>query len=50
MVASQALQGADDIRTPMYVRFVSIPTNVALSAVLIFGAGPFPTLGTAGAA
>ncbi|MFB6074338.1 MAG: MATE family efflux transporter [Haloarculaceae archaeon] len=50
MVASRALAGAADTRTPMYVRLTTLPTNVALNAVLIFGLGPAPRLGVAGAA
>ncbi|MFC7018637.1 MULTISPECIES: MATE family efflux transporter [Haloarcula] len=50
MVAARALAGSADTRTPMYVRLLSLPTNVALNAVLIFGLGPFPRLGIAGAA
>ncbi len=50
MVASRALAGSADTRTPMYVRLLTLPTNVALNAVLIFGPGPFPELGIAGAA
>jgi len=50
MVASRALAGSADTRTPMYVRLLTLPTNVALNAVLIFGVGPFPELGIAGAA
>jgi len=50
MIVARALQGAGDTRTPMYIRTISVPTNVALNAVLIFGLGPFPRLGIAGAA
>jgi len=50
MVASRALAGSADTRTPMYVRLLTLPTNVALNAALIFGPGPFPELGIAGAA
>lgn len=50
MVASRALAGSADTKTPMYVRLLTLPTNVALNAVLIFGLGPFPELGIAGAA
>jgi len=50
MVASRALAGSADTRTPMYVRLLTVPTNVALNGVLIFGLGPFPQLGIAGAA
>jgi putative MATE family efflux protein len=50
MIAARALAGVGDTRTPMYVRMVTLPTNIALNAVLIFGFGPFPQLGVAGAA
>lgn len=50
MVASRALAGVGDTRTPMYVRLVSLPTNIVLNAALIFGIGPFPRLGIVGAA
>ncbi|MFB6106298.1 MAG: MATE family efflux transporter [Halobacteriaceae archaeon] len=50
MVASRALAGSADTRTPMYVRLTTLPTNVVLNALLIFGLGPFPRLGVAGAA
>lgn len=50
MVAARALAGAGDTRTPMYVRLVTLPTNVGLNAVLIFGLLGAPTLGVAGAA
>jgi len=50
MVASRALAGSADTRTPMYVRLLTLPTNVALNGLLIFGLGPFPELGIAGAA
>jgi putative MATE family efflux protein len=50
MIAARALAGSADTRTPMYVRLLTLPTNVILNALLIFGLGPFPTLGIAGAA
>jgi len=50
MVAARALAGSADTRTPMYVRLFSLPVNVVLNAVLIFGLGPAPELGIAGAA
>ncbi|MGD8322614.1 MAG: MATE family efflux transporter, partial [Gemmatimonadota bacterium] len=50
MIAARALQGAGDTRTPMFVRLLTIPTNLVLDAVLIFGLGPFPRMGVAGAA
>jgi putative MATE family efflux protein len=50
MIAARALAGSGDTRTPMYIRLVTLPTNVGLNAVLIFGVGPFPELGVVGAA
>ncbi|EMA49022.1 MULTISPECIES: MATE family efflux transporter [Halococcus] len=50
MIAARALQGAGDTRTPMYVRLLTIPVNIVLNAVLIFGVSVFPALGVAGAA
>jgi len=50
MVAARALAGSGDTRTPMYVRLLTLPTNVALNAVLVFGLGPAPALGVVGAA
>jgi putative MATE family efflux protein len=50
MIAARALAGSADTRTPMYVRLLTLPTNVVLNAVLIFGLGPFEPMGVAGAA
>jgi putative MATE family efflux protein len=50
MIAARALAGAGDTTTPMYVRLVTLPTNVILNAVLIFGLFGLPKLGVAGAA
>lgn len=50
LVALRALQGAGDTLTPMLVRAITLPMNIFLSAVLIWGIGPFPELGIAGAA
>ncbi|MFB6204924.1 MAG: MATE family efflux transporter [Haloglomus sp.] len=50
MIAARALAGAGDTRTPMYVRLLTLPTNIVLNAVLVFGLGPAPPLGVAGAA
>ena len=50
MVASRALAGGADTETPMYVRLLTLPINVTLNALLIFGLGPAPRLGIAGAA
>ncbi|MFB6303380.1 MAG: MATE family efflux transporter [Haloferacaceae archaeon] len=50
MIAARALAGAGDTRTPMYVRLVSVPANVGLNALLIYGLYGFPRLGVVGAA
>jgi len=50
MIAARALAGAGDTRTPMYVRLLTLPTNILLNALLIFGIWIFPELGIAGAA
>jgi len=50
MTAARALAGAGDTRTPMYVRLVTLPTNVVLNAVLVFGLGPIAPMGVVGAA
>ncbi|WP_227134155.1 MATE family efflux transporter [Halorubellus salinus] len=50
MTAARALAGAGDTRTPMYVRLLTLPTNIGLNAVLIFGLGPIAPMGVAGAA
>jgi putative MATE family efflux protein len=50
MVAARALAGSADTRTPMYVRTLSVPTNVVLNAILIFGLFGVPKLGVTGAA
>ncbi len=50
MIAARALAGVGDTRTPMYVRLITLPTNIALNAALIFGVWLFPPLGVEGAA
>ncbi|PSP78963.1 MATE family efflux transporter [Halobacteriales archaeon QS_1_68_20] len=50
MIAARALAGVGDTRTPMYVRLVTLPTNIGLNAALIFGLWVFPRLEIAGAA
>lgn len=50
IVSSRAMAGVGDTRTPMLIRVSSLPTNTLVNAVLIFGLGPFPALGIAGAA
>ncbi|MFT7521335.1 MAG: putative MATE family efflux protein, partial [Kiritimatiellia bacterium] len=43
-------QGRGDTRTPMVATLVLNAINIALDPLLIFGLGPFPEMGTAGAA
>jgi MATE family multidrug resistance protein len=43
-------QGLGDTRTPMRITVVANLVNVGLDVVLIFGLGPFPEMGTTGAA
>ena len=45
-----ALQGAGDARTPMYVMGIANVLNVGLDPLFIFGLGPVPRMGVAGAA
>lgn len=45
-----ALQGRGDTRTPMVANLVANALNFVIDPVLIFGLGPVPALGTAGAA
>ncbi len=45
-----SLQGSGDTRTPLYVLMVTITLNILLDWLLIFGIGPFPEMGVAGAA
>jgi MATE family multidrug resistance protein len=50
LVAFGALRGLQDMRTPLWVALAMNGLNVALDPVLIFGLGPVPALGVAGAA
>lgn len=47
---SAALRGAGDARTPFRYLLLSVVLDIALNPMLIFGIGPFPQLGIAGAA
>ena len=49
-IANAALQGAGDMKTPLYLMVVVNVINVFLAYVLIYGYGPFPQLGITGAA
>ncbi|NKE37043.1 MATE family efflux transporter [Natronococcus sp. JC468] len=44
------MRGYGDTVTPMLIMFVSVAINVVLDPLLIFGVGPLPELGIAGAA
>ena len=50
MAGFGALRGLQDMRTPLRVAIAINLLNIALDALLIFGAGPIPALGIAGAA
>lgn len=45
-----ALRGAGDSRTPFRFLLLSVLLDIVINPVLIFGLGPFPELGVAGAA
>ncbi len=50
MIGARALAGSGDTETPMWIRFVNVPTNIILNYLFIFGIGVFPELGVVGAA
>jgi MATE family multidrug resistance protein len=50
IAAFGALRGLQDMRTPMWIAGGMTALNVLLDAVLIFGWGPIPAFGIAGAA
>ena len=47
---ASTLRGVGDSMTPLRINIAIMVLNVAASALLIFGPGPFPALGIAGAA
>ncbi|BDD10205.1 MATE family efflux transporter [Fulvitalea axinellae] len=47
---SGVFNGKGDGRTPFYVNTLGLVVNMALDPLLIFGYGPFPAMGVAGAA
>ena len=50
LVAFGALRGVQDMKTPLWIAVAVNALNILLDAILIFGYGPFPALGIAGAA
>ncbi len=50
MAGAGALRGLQDMRSPLVVALAMNALNVVLDPLLIFGPGPFPALGLAGAA
>jgi MATE family, multidrug efflux pump len=49
-VLRATLQGIGDSVTPLKIQLVTVVINIILDPLLIFGLGPFPALGVAGAA
>ena len=50
MVINAILQGIGDMKTPLFIMFISNIVNVIFNYLLIFGIGIFPALGITGAA
>lgn len=50
MVINAILQGIGDMKTPLFIMFISNVVNVLFNYLLIFGVGIFPAMGVAGAA
>ena len=50
MVGNNAIRARGDTKRPAAVMLVAVAVNIAMDPLLIFGLGPFPKLGVAGAA
>ena len=50
LTAFGALRGLQDMRNPLWIALVVNAVNIILDPILIFGYGPFPAFGIAGAA
>ena len=50
MVGNNAIRATGDTKTPGMIMLFAVIVNAVLDPLLIFGAGPFPRLGLAGAA
>ncbi len=50
MAFSALSRAAGDTKTPMKITLLTVSVNIVLDPVFIFGLGPFPRLGVAGAA
>ena len=50
MVGNNAIRATGDTKTPSAIMLVAVFVNIILDPLLIFGIGPFPMLGLAGAA
>ncbi len=50
MVGNSCIRATGDTKTPALVMIVSVIANIILDPLLIFGMGPFPEMGLAGAA
>ena len=50
MVGNNAIRATGDTKTPSVIMLVAVFVNIILDPLLIFGIGPFPMLGLAGAA
>ena len=48
-VVEQSFLAAKDSRTPLYLQITAVALNFVLNPMLIFGLGPIPAMGTAGA-